>query len=208
MNDFFQFLGIGLGTAIGGVLAAKLAGAFRHAAPGAEEKLVQWTEKTSAWLHEKVGTGELSPETLAKIRQVYHDGISWTEAMVGSEDFWQAVLYILRGNAKLITSRLWALLTDWVAKGMPKEIPAELKTDLINPAKEEMALKPIRASLAMLVPPEQMPSDEEIRANIRTIAPAAGRTLIANPLNPPILKRPDEMQAEIERLRAKVEAKP
>jgi hypothetical protein len=186
-------------------LVPRWAAAVHAAVPGAIAKLQAIPE----WLESKTIARwgyHLPAEMHQAIDNALTKSVQWAESIFGNEDFIKAVCYIIKGKPALIGERLMNLLVEWVRKGSIWDlVPPELR-EVFNEAQENEALKVAKANIAAALPAEVRPTDEQIRADIRAIAPAAGRTIPVSPIdphNPPILQRPKECQDLIEQLRLK-----
>jgi len=187
-------------------------------APGISKGLVRALPAIKAWittlddkavaaLPEKVKS-IIPPEMIMWACETWDAG--GTAGVQAVEDFARdpklvvEFLRILKGNPDLIFPRMAELFGKWAAGGFKKdETPEEIKP-IANEARTNVAAKLMMAHTAAL-PSELQPTEEEARAVVAAKAPAIGRTIpvpLVDSKNPPILMRPDEIQAEIERLRA------
>jgi hypothetical protein len=205
MNIDLTFLGVGIGGVLIGHLAPKIAAAFRQAAPGATKILTELPEKIEKATIARWGI-QIPAEWHYRIDEAMRSGVAWAESIFSSPDFWKSLLYILKGNPKLISDRAYGLLLEWIAKGSPADaVPQEVKP-LLNTIKEDQAVKVVKGELAAILPADMRPTDEQIRADVAAMAPAAGRTIM--PALGVGTNRPPEVQAEIEKLRGKVATDP
>ena len=203
MNTILAFLGIGGASFLIGRFSPVIAEFFRKIGPSVihwftalDDRAVsvlpeKWRNLIPAWAHEKWDAAAIA-------------GVSYAEGIVGTKEFWDEALFILKGNRTLIPDRLWTLLSKWAGVGGKVEsMPEEAKL-LANQVKSVIAGKIMAAHVATL-PAELRPTQEEITGIVSALAPAVSKTIIpTNFCNPPaILDRPAEVQAEIEKLRVK-----
>ena len=207
--SLLTLLGIGGSMFILGRFSAPIASFFQKLAPALLKWATSLDDKVQDLLPQKL-VDMIPPETL----QWMHDrwdaaatfGVTYAEGIVGTKEFWDQFLYIIKGNRALIPSRVWALLSAWLSSGGKEaDIPAEVQP-LVNQVKSVIAAK-VMAAHVVTLPVDLQPTSAQITTIVDGLAPAVGRSIAVLPPRPDILHRPVEMQAEVEKMRAEVAGK-
>lgn len=169
-------------TVLGGVavkffphIAGKIAGLVQQARGPVTEFLTSIDDKIEEKVFERFGL-----RMPGWAHQIYDkacvNGVAFAESIFGTKVFWEKLLFILRGKPDLIWARLIELMNsvDW-SKGLEQTLPPEVK-QLINETKEAVAVDQVKANIVAI--PEQIrPTEEKIVADVKAMAPAAGKSI-------------------------------
>jgi len=130
-------------------------------------------------------------------------GVRYAESMIGTDEFWDSVGFILKGKPALIGGRLANLILsmDW-GKGFNQAIPPELK-QVFGEAKEKMAVPQVNANI-MAIPLEARPDPEQLVIDVKAKAKAMGKT-IETPVTPEVKTSNVDIQKKIAETRKELD---